>query len=164
MPTRTVFPRAVANVLDHEGGYVNDPDDPGGETNFGISKRAYPKLDIAALTMHDATDVYMRDYWTPIKGDQLPADIAVYLLDMAVNMGTSRSIRMLQTVAGVEADGVIGPQTINAAKAPGTLQRLDMARLRYYQSLTHFVKYGRGWTKRAAETFRLAQDTAKEYA
>lgn len=160
MPTNSIFPRAVANVLEHEGGYVNDPDDPGGETNFGISKRAYPNLDIKALDLGAATDIYRRDYWAPIKGDQLPPDVAIYLLDTAVNIGVGRAVRMLQTAVGVLADGVVGPATINASKAPGTLQRLDVARLRYYRSLPAFVKYGKGWTRRAAETFHLARENA----
>lgn len=160
MPTSSIFPRAVANVLEHEGGYVNDPDDPGGETNFGISKRAYPDLDIRALNAGTASDIYRRDYWAPIKGDQLPPDIAIYLLDTAVNCGVGRAVRMLQTVAGVPADGKVGPATIQAARYPGILARLDIARHKYYKSLMGFAKYGNGWARRAAETFLLAKDNA----
>lgn len=159
MPTRTVFPRAVANVLDHEGGYINHPDDPGGETNFGISKRAYPNLDIRNLTQGDAIDIYRRDYWIPIKGDQLPPAVAIYLMDTAVNVGVSRAVKMLQRVVGVVEDGSIGTKTIEAVNAaPNALQLLDAARLAYYRRLPTLVKFGRGWERRAAETFRYAKD------
>ena len=57
------FLEIVYDTLDHEGGYVNDPTDPGGETNYGISKRAYPKIDIKALTKHEAVKIYYKDYW-----------------------------------------------------------------------------------------------------
>lgn len=151
--------KAIANVLDHEGGYINHPDDPGGETNFGISKRAYPKLDIRNLTQGDAIDIYRRDYWIPIKGDQLPPAVAIYLMDTAVNVGVSRAVRMLQKVVGVVDDGSIGTKTIEAVNAaPNALQLLDAARLAYYRRLPTFATFGRGWTRRAAETFRYAKD------
>src|SRR5690606_39725856 len=82
------FLRAVEVVLEHEGGYVNDPRDPGGETNWGISKRAYPDLDIANLTRTDAIAIYYRDWWQRYEYDRLKDDAVVTkLLDMAVNMG-----------------------------------------------------------------------------
>jgi lysozyme family protein len=153
--------KAIANVLLHEGGYVNHPEDPGGETNFGISKRAYPNLNIRSLTREDAMDIYRRDYWLPIKGDQLPPAVAIYLMDTAVNVGVSRAIRMLQKVVGAVDDGSIGPKTIEAVKAtPNALQLLDAARLAYYRRLPTFATFGRGWTRRAAETFRYAKDAA----
>ena len=70
------FETVVHMVLEHEGGYVNHPSDPGGETKYGISKRAYPDVDIAELTKDDAADLYKRDYWDRIKGDDLPAGVA----------------------------------------------------------------------------------------
>ncbi len=81
------FERALKLVLDHEGGYVNDPDDPGGETKYGISKRAYPSLDIKNLTVEQAAGIYWRDYWDACSCDQLayPMDITVF--DTAVNCG-----------------------------------------------------------------------------
>jgi lysozyme family protein len=82
------FDTAVALVLAHEGGYTAGlPDDPGGETNFGISKRAYPALDIAALTRADAMDIYERDYWTPAMADAPWQAVANCMLDCAVNQG-----------------------------------------------------------------------------
>ena len=155
----SISAKAIANVLDHEGGYVNHPSDPGGETNFGISKRAYPHLDIRNLTQGDAIAIYRRDYWNPINGDHLPPAVAIYLMDTAVNIGVSRAIRMLQRVVGVAEDGIIGVKTIDAVRAtPNALQLLDAARLAYYRRLPTFATFGRGWTRRAAETFRYAKD------
>jgi lysozyme family protein len=155
----SISAKAIALVLDHEGGYVNHPEDPGGETNYGISKRAYPSLDIRSLTREDAMDIYRRDYWTPIKGNQLPADVAIYLMDTAVNVGVSRAVKMLQKAVGVVQDGSIGPKTIQAVQGtPNALQLLDAARLAYYRRLPTFATFGRGWIRRAAETFRYAKD------
>lgn len=86
--------RCVAFVLRNEGGLVNHPSDPGGVTNYGISQRAYPSLDVRALKRSEAEEIYLRDYWTPIRGDELPEPIALVLLDFAVNSGVPRALRM----------------------------------------------------------------------
>ena len=87
------FETVVHMVLEHEGGYVNHPSDPGGETKYGISKRAYPDVDIAELTKDDAANLYKRDYWDRIKGDELPVGVACVVMDYAVNSGISLSGR-----------------------------------------------------------------------
>ena len=84
----TDFDRALAFVLKWEGGYTNDPDDPGGETNFGISKRAYPRENIRAMTRERAAELYRRDYWTPAGCEGKPFPLALMLFDTAVNCGT----------------------------------------------------------------------------
>ena len=81
------FDLAFDRLIGHEGGYVNDPDDPGGETKWGISKRSYPHLDIAALTREEAREIYLRDFWSRINADRLPFSIAYQLLDFAINSG-----------------------------------------------------------------------------
>jgi lysozyme family protein len=86
------FDKAVGFVLSHEGGYSNDPKDPGGETNHGISKRAYPKLDIKNLTREDAIEIYRREYWDKINGDELPSGLDLICFDTAVNAGVSRAL------------------------------------------------------------------------
>jgi lysozyme family protein len=113
----SVWDIAIAFVLDQEGGYTTDPNDPGGETNFGISKKAYPTLDIKNLTVDQAKDIYKRDYWAPCRCDNLPFAYAVAMFDMAVNQGTGTAIKTLQETFGVVADGVIGPDTMAAVKA-----------------------------------------------
>ena len=80
---------AIDRVLGREGGYVNDPADKGGETKFGISKRAYPNLDIKNLTQMQAAEIYKRDYWDAINADQLPENIREMAFDAAVNQGVS---------------------------------------------------------------------------
>ena len=85
------FQQSVAFVLQQEGGYVNNPADPGGETKYGISKRAYPQLDIASLTREQATQIYYTDYWLPSGADSLPQPLALVVFDTAVNLGVSRA-------------------------------------------------------------------------
>lgn len=85
------FEVAMAFVRKWEGGYVNDPDDPGGETKYGISKRAYPNEDIKNLTRERAEYLYKRDYWDPLDLDKYPQDKAVVLFNVAVNMGKERA-------------------------------------------------------------------------
>jgi lysozyme family protein len=145
------FRYAVEEVLRSEGGYSNDPRDPGGETNFGISKRAYPSLDIAKLTKDDAVAIYHRDYWLAVKCDQLPPALGVVVFDAAVNQGVKRAIQMLQSAIGVAVDGVIGPQTISRAKlAPKTaLIAFTTERILHYAGLPAFKTYGKGWVSRA---------------
>ncbi len=124
------FKNCLAHVLLHEGGYVNDPKDPGGETNFGISKRQYPTVDIAHLTRDAAADIYEQDYWRKIQGDSLPPAIALAVFDTAVNCGVSKASRMLQESCGAAADGVIGLGTLQAIenKNPVDVVQAFMAR------------------------------------
>lgn len=127
------FDQAIGVVLAHEGGYVFNPADPGGETNFGISKRAYPNLDIKNLTEDQAKEVYRRDYW---RYDGITnQDLATKIFDMAVNMGPPTAHRLLQMALnglgqGVGVDGVFGPQTLAATNGidPAALLRELRAR------------------------------------
>src|SRR5689334_6646940 len=102
-------------VIGHEGGLVDDPRDPGGLTRYGISKRAYPGEDIQNLTLERAKELYRRDYWAPIKGDELPNALGLCLFDMAVNSGPAQAIRTLQRAIDVPVDGIIGPGTLGKA-------------------------------------------------
>lgn len=148
------FELLIERVLGHEGGYVNDPADPGGETRWGISKRAYPHEDIANLSRERAIALYRADYWDRIRGDELPPAIAFQALDAAVNHGTSRAILWLQQAAGADDDGVMGPRTMLALKttAPmALLVRFNAARLEFYTDLNTFGRFGKGWTRRVAE-------------
>lgn len=106
---------AVTFVLKMEGDYTVDPNDPGGETKFGISKKAYPSLDIKNLTVEEAREIYHRDYWLPCSCDDLPSAFSISVFDCAVNQGTGKAKRLLQIALDVTVDGVIGPKTIEAA-------------------------------------------------
>ena len=103
------FDKAIERVLINEGGYVNDPNDAGGETKYGISKRAYPGVDIKNLTTDEAKAIYKKDYWDKIKGDNINSDeIAYEIFDTAVNMGVRTSSKIAQMVVGAYPDGFIG--------------------------------------------------------
>ena len=155
------FDKAVEVILKHEGGYVNDPVDPGGETNMGISKRAYPYLNIKELTKKDAKDIYFKDYWLKAKCSKLPEELRMIYFDMVVNMGRSRAVKILQkaiTAKGVKTavDGGIGPQTIsNALKSGLEPDRLRSYRVKYYADLIgrkpKLEKYWFGWYRRALQ-------------
>ena len=111
------FATAIERVLSEEGGYVNDIRDAGGETKYGISKRAYPSVDIASLTLDDAKAIYKRDYWDACRCDELPDRIAAALFDSAVNSGRGPAVKWLQQALNVTADGVIGTMTAAAITA-----------------------------------------------
>jgi len=90
------FEKAVDFVLQREGGYVNHPNDPGGETNFGICKRTYPKIDIKNLTRSDAIEIYRTDYWKKSGADKLDDALSLVHFDTAVNAGLSRANALLE--------------------------------------------------------------------
>ena len=113
------FDEIVEQVLEHEGGYVNDPNDLGGETNWGITKRFYPELDIKHLTRAKAKDIYRRDYWDRNNVESLPQELWHIYFDMCVNMGKRTAVKVLQRAAnsmskGLTIDGGLGPNTIKA--------------------------------------------------
>lgn len=125
MPAQS-FSRALTYTLLNEGGYVNDPQDPGGPTNRGITlatlaawrKRSCTAEDVRQLGMAETQDIYRALYWNPIAGDKLPEEVgAMVLFDIAVNCGAPQAARTAQAVAGVTADGVIGPVSLRAIGA-----------------------------------------------
>ncbi len=153
------FDKALAFVLKHEGGYVNDPRDPGGETNFGICKASYPSVDIKALTRDAAAAIYRRDYWDRAGCGNLPPGVAVLHFDTAVNQGPGAAAKFLQLAAGVEADGKIGPKTLAAvqrAKSADLLTEYTARRADHYGRLPHFPTYGLGWMRRLSACLALA--------
>ncbi|WP_425154705.1 glycoside hydrolase family 108 protein [Candidatus Palauibacter sp.] len=152
------FRDAVKRVLEHEGGHVDDPDDPGGETNFGISRRAYPEEDIRGMTRGRAAAIYERDYW-PVAKD-LPIAVRGTVFDMAVNAGRTRAVRLLQDALNhlghdIAADGDIGPKTLRAVRGSDPLALLHAyttRRVRYYARLASRrsnQKFLLGWVNRA---------------
>lgn len=159
MPTDS-FNRAIDRILAHEGGYVNDPKDPGGETNYGISKRAYPNEDIKALTRDKAKVIYRRDYWDAIKGDQMHPAVAFQVMDAAVNHGVSWASKTLQRAAQVTVDGKVGPKTITAANANPrrTIDQFNDYREAFYQKLPTFGRFGRGWLARLEQNRKFANE------
>jgi lysozyme family protein len=150
------FEAAITLLLspDVEGGYVNDPLDPGGETHWGISKRSYPELDIRNLRKEDAVVIYRRDFWVPLCCQDLPPALAIVLFDSAVNQGHQPAIEMLQAALKVKVDGLMGPVTVTAARGttPDDLVRtlaefLARRGVRYSRN-ARFSRYALGWFKR----------------
>lgn len=146
-----IFLKACNLILQFEGGYVNDPRDPGGETNFGISKRAYPNEDIKNMTRTRAQEIYWRDYWLATGCDKLAPPLALLVFDGAVNCGPRTAVKLLQEVVKTNADGIIGPLTLTAIDEwypPGLLRGYTQRREQYYRSLSNFSIYGKGWLNR----------------
>ena len=153
-PYDPAFLSAVSFVLAMEGGLSSDPVDPGGDTRFGISKQAYPDIDINHLTESQAKALYYRDYWQPCRCGEMPVAMATAVFDTAVNMGKNTAIRLLQQSLGVPVDSMIGPVTLAACnqQTPGLLLSDFLSRraLRYHriareQGNDLFV---RGWLRR----------------
>jgi lysozyme family protein len=133
MTSRQMFEAAITTVLEHEGGYSDHPDDTGGATNFGISTRANPDVDVASLTRDDAVEIYWDRYWVGQGYDLLPLHVAIKTFDLGVNMGRSRAVACLQRALRacgtiVDVDGVLGPQTAGATA--GACELAVMAALR----------------------------------
>ena len=155
----TKFDDIIEVVLEHEGGYVNDPDDPGGETNFGIAKRSHPDVDIANLTEEGAKEIYYQDYWMKNRVPQMPEDLKHIYFDMCVNQGKGRAVKIMQRAAnakgaGLKVDGGMGPMTI-AAMGGVELDRVRAYRVKYYADLVtrkpDLEKFYFGWFRRALE-------------
>ena len=153
------FDEAFARLIDpqHEGGYVADIRDPGGETNLGISKRSYPAEDIKNMTPERAKFLYRRDFWGPAGCDAVPDIIRYQLFDFAVNTSApgkcTTAIKVLQRAVGAYDDGLLGPVTLMKAGSmpPAELRNIFEAKIiRYYTSLKNFPIYGAGWMNRLA--------------
>lgn len=158
-----LFPVALAFVLLKEGGatVTEDPDDPGGLTKYGISQRAYPKLDIRNLTQAQASNIYRADYWLAAGCDRVPGAIGMMLFDIAVNQGQVTAAKLLQEAAGTPPDGKIGPRTVAAVarKHPrDMLGEYTVRRLMRYAATKNFEKYGLGWNRRAVECLSVCLD------
>ena len=163
---------AFAAVLKHEGGYVNHPRDPGGMTNLGVTKRTWEayvghEVDEAAmraLTPEVVKPFYKKLYWDKIKGDDLPSGVDYAAYDLAVNSGTGRAAKYLQEIAGVPADGVIGPKSIAAIQACPADEMVDALcdmRLDFLKRLPTWDTFGKGWGKRVADVEGKASAMAK---
>ena len=161
------YQKCLETILHHEGGYVNHPKDPGGETNLGVTKRVYEEWggtkDMKDLTVEDVAPIYRKNYWDRLKGDDLPKGLDLCVFDFGVNAGTGRSAKYLQNLIGTTADGGIGPNTLKAVNnyvdevgLELAVKNFQEARQGYYERLKTFETFGRGWTRRVTETTELA--------
>lgn len=154
----------IERVLQHEGGYVNDPRDPGGETHFGITQKTAKQAGYTGkmrdLTRQNAIDIYYRVFWQGNQCDKLPRALAFQYFDTCVNHGAKNATRFLQQAAGVKVDGILGKATLKAVQTQPEhelILRFNEARLRFYTQLSTFKTYGKGWTNRVAENLAFAQ-------
>lgn len=155
------FDQAFERLIGHEGKYVNDPKDPGGETNWGISKRAYPNVNIKTLTRNGAKDIYLRDFWNRIHADEMYDGVAFQAFDFAVNSGIETAVRYLQRAVGVADDGWWGPVTEEAVEAMSEtdiLLRLNALRLDYMTRLKNWPDAGKGWARRISQNLLYAAE------
>ena len=152
--------KEIELTLEYEGGYVDHPDDPGGETKFGISQKSYPHLVIKSLTREQAIDIYKRDFFDRYKL-QLISSIRIRwkIFDMIVNLGPGRAIRYLQDAIGAEKDGIIGVETIretNSADEEKLMLKLIERQAKHYvrraRANPSQVVFLEGWVNRAFET------------
>jgi len=154
----TNFDTLFDRLISHEGGYSNDSRDPGGETNWGISKRSYPHVNIKTLTREDAKTIYRRDFWDRLKADTLYDGVAYQLFDFAVNSGIETAVRYLQRVVGVADDGHWGPASAAAAAAMSEsdmIMGLCAERLDFMTRLKNWPIHGKGWARRIAGNLRF---------
>lgn len=135
------FEKAIDFVLSIEGGYVNDPSDPGGETKYGISKRAYPNVDIANLTESAAKEIYKRDYWDAMECDNLVYSVDIVAFDTAVNMGRTVAKELLK-ISPTWQDFIIN--------------RIDRY-IEISRKNANLQKYFRGWIIRCSRLSKLAR-------
>ena len=159
------FPACWAALLGNEGGYVDNPNDPGGATNWGITQKVARangyEGDMRDLPQATAEAIAKRLYWDVVQGDQLPAPLDFQVLDGAYNSGAGESARWLQRAVGVTDDGDIGSATL-AAVARMDVWRIickyNGARLAYLAYLGTWPDFGRGWANRIAHNLALAAD------
>ncbi|MEP9352032.1 glycoside hydrolase family 108 protein [Xanthobacter sp. KR7-65] len=166
------FAQALAAVLVHEGGYSNHPDDPGGPTMRGIIQRVYdawrrakglPPRPVRQIEDGELKEIYRRQYWDAVRGDDLPAGIDYVVFDGAVNSGPAQSAKWLQRALGVPADGQVGEVTLAAARAAaetgpgGLVDAICDRRLAMLKALSTWRVFGKGWGRRVADVRKLGR-------
>jgi lysozyme family protein len=161
------FAACIPIILESEGGYVNDPRDPGQATNLGITRavlsewQGHPASidEVKHLTRETASRIYQINYYGPVHGPELSAGLDLMVFDAAVNHGVGRAIRFLQRAAHVADDGHFGPITLAAvlaAPAADLINAYHDAREAFYRSLPTFGHFGKGWIARNDRTRTLA--------
>lgn len=161
------FDKCLEMLLHHEGGFVNHPKDPGGMTNLGVTKAVYDawtgkessEAEMRALTPADVAPIYRKNYWDKVRGDDLPSGVDWCAFDWAVNSGSKRPAKAIQKSVGAKQDGAIGPMTLQAVaneEPDKIIEAVYHTRQRFYERLSTFETFGRGWTRRNKETLEAA--------
>ena len=163
------FDECLKMLLHHEGGYVNHPKDPGGETNLGVTKRVYEKWggtkDMKDLTVEDVAPIYKKEYWDKCRCDELESGVDWAVFDWAVNSGTGRAAKAIQKICGASQDGAIGPKTLALIGTQNTeyvIEEFGKIRQDFYESLKTFDTFGKGWTRRNKETTEKALEMIED--
>lgn len=148
------FDKAIEFILKFEGGYVNDPQDPGGETKYGISKKAYPKLNIKDLSLNEAKKIYESNYWLASKASELKDELQLIHFDTSVNMGNHRAVKILQSASGATIDGIFGSETKSKSDKI-SVERYALERMFHYCEIIRnnqmLIKYIVGWKNRVMD-------------
>ena len=166
------FDACLPIILQSEGGFVNNPADPGGATNLGVTigtlsdwlGRPATVADVQALTPAAVAPIYQANYWNKTCCDSWDTGVDLMVFDAAVNQGPGRAIMTLQTALGVTADGGVGPATLAAAQmenAADIIAKMSAAREAFYRSLSTFSTFGTGWLNRLTRTTALARQMAQ---
>jgi lysozyme family protein len=162
------FESSLEKLLKSEGGFVNNPKDPGGITNLGVTKKTWEayvghpvsEADMRALTKKEVAPLYKHKYWDACNCNGLPTGVDYAVFDFAVNAGPGRSAKLLQEALGLTPDGLIGPTTLNHAatmNANELITRFSEEKRKYYESLPTFSTFGKGWLNRVAEVQTSAE-------
>ena len=162
------WPTSMALMLKSEGGFNNNPHDPGGMTNLGVTRRAWEayvqrqvdEAEMRSLTPEIVAPLYKARYWNPCKCDELPLGIDYAVFDFAVNAGVSRASKTMQSALGTAADGVVGPATIGVAVNADPdhfLEKFSAAKEQFYRNLPTFEHFGKGWLRRVSEVKQTAE-------
>jgi lysozyme family protein len=164
------FKECLELVLKAEGGWVNHPSDPGGETNLGVTKRVWeewvghPVESLKKLTKDEVAPLYEQKYWRPCYGEILPRGLDFVVFSMGVNAGPGRSVKLLQQSIGCVPDGVIGPTTrglISTSNTATLIAKFSETRREYYRALKNFPIFGRGWVNRCDKEEQKALNMCK---
>ena len=157
------FEECLKMLLHHEGGYVDHPEDPGGETNLGVTKKVYEEWggtkDMKDLTVEDGAPIYKKNYWSRLKCDDLPSGLDFCAFDWGVNSGTGRAAKAIQKIIGANQDGAIGPKSLALIENQDPkfmVEQFGKIRQEFYEGLSTFKTFGRGWTRRNEETTQKA--------
>ena len=167
------FDECLKMLLHHEGGFSNHARDPGGITNFGVTKRVWEdwkgtevsEQDMRDLTPEDVAPLYKERYWDKCKCSDLDSGLDWAVFDWAVNSGTGRAAKAVQKICGAAQDGAIGPKTLALVKGQDTqymIEEFGKIRQDFYESLSTFDTFGRGWTRRNSETTKKALEMVEE--
>ena len=164
------FARCLPVILKFEGGKVDNPKDPGGRTNQGITQTVYnayrrrkgvQQRDVYLITPEERDEIYRAQYWNPIRGDQLPLGVDLVVFDGATNSGPSQSIKWLQRALGVKDDGVLGPDTLHAINVTtdndALIADIIAKREAFLKNLKTFKTFGTGWLSRTLQVEQIGQ-------